>query len=121
MYINIIILLILIYFFAYIATLSKDRLFILCLSFIADFNNKASGNILLIIVLILSGAILIILILLALYVIKRTLCVAKKNSVEEPKQQPIYDEIKPYHEEIQVEGNAAYGHMIHARKKCIST
>ena len=88
----------------------------------ADFNNTASGNILLIIiVLILSGTILIILILLALYVIKRKLCVAKKISEEDPKQQPIYDDIKPYHEEIQVEGNAAYAHVIHARKNCIST
>ena len=74
------------------------------------FNNKAPGNTLLIITIttILSGAILIILTFCA---IKRK-CVAKKTSVEEPKQQPIHDEIKAHHEEIQMEGNDAYGHMI---------
>ena len=45
---------------------------------------------------------------------------AKKTSEEEPKQQPIYDDIKPHHEGIQMEGNAAYGHVIHARKNCIT-
>ena len=77
----------------------------------AGFNNKAFGNTLLIIITILSGAILILLIILTLCAIKRK-CVAIKTSVEDPKQQPIYDDIKPYFEEIQVEGNAAYGHVI---------
>ena len=45
------------------------------------------------------------------------MCVAKKTSVEEPNQQPIYDDIKPYHEEILVEGNAAYGHVIQYHTK----
>ena len=80
---------------------------------LAGFNNKAFGNTLLIITIttILSGAILILLIILTLCAIKRK-CVAKKTSVEDPKQQPIYDDIKPYYEEIQVEGNDAYGHVI---------
>ena len=45
------------------------------------------------------------------------MCVVKRisESVEEPKQQPVYDEITQYHEEIQVEGNAAYGHVIHVK------
>ena len=51
------------------------------------------------------------------------MCVTKKTSksVEEPKQQPIYDEIPQYnHEEILVEGNTAYGHVIkcHTSKNC---
>ena len=86
----------------------------------AGFNNKASGNTLLIII-ILSGAVLILLIMLTLCAIKR-MCVTKKTSesVEEPKEEPIYDDIKPYFEEIQVEGNDAYGHVkqCHASKNC---
>ena len=79
----------------------------------AGFNNKASGNTLIIITIItiLSGVISILLIILTLCAVKRK-CVAKKTSVEKPKQQPIYDDIKPYYEEILVEGNDAYGHVI---------
>ena len=60
--------------------------------------------------------------MLTLCAIKK-MCVTKKTSksVEEPKQQPIYDEIPQYnHEEILVEGNTAYGHVIkcHTSKNC---
>ena len=72
------------------------------------------NTLLIIFILILSGTVLILLIILTLYAIKRK-CVAKKTSVEEPKQQPIYDEITQYNEEIQVEGNAAYGHVMHVK------
>jgi hypothetical protein len=34
---------------------------------------------------------------------------------EDRNQQPIYDDITQYHEEILMEGNAAYGHMIHVK------
>ena len=50
------------------------------------------------------------------------MCVVKRTSEseEDPKQQPVYDEITQYHEEILVEGNTAYGHVIkcHTSKNC---
>jgi hypothetical protein len=89
----------------------------LIIIFTADFNNnlKVSGNTLLIIIPIFSGTILILLILLTLCAIKK-ICVKKKTSEEDPKQQPIYDDIAQYHEEIQMEGNAAYGNVVHTSK-----
>ena len=78
------------------------------------FTTEASDSVnsSLIIILILSGIILIFSILLILYVIKRK-CVAKKISDKDLRyQEPTYEEVTR-HKEIQMEGNAAYGHVIH--------
>ena len=51
--------------------------------------------------------------MLTLCAIKRIiLCEAKKTTVEDPNQQPTYEEIMQSHKDVLMEGNAAYGHVV---------
>ena len=87
---------------------------------ITGFANKTSRNTLLfiIILVILSGIISIIMLIglpVIFCMIKRK-CVAKKTSEKDQRtQQPTYEEV-PCRIGIVMEGNAAYGHVIHANK-----
>jgi flagellar basal body-associated protein FliL len=74
-------------------------------------NNETSWSTLLIILVpsIISAVIFIILLALTTCAIKR-MCVTKNTSEEDRNQKPTCEE---YHEEIPMEGNAAYGHWPH--------
>lgn len=70
--------------------------------------------------IILSGIIIIIIIsigLLVIFCIIKRKCAAKKKTSEKDlsNQQPTYEEV-PHHTRMLMEGNAAYGRVIHTSK-----
>ena len=89
---------------------------------IVGFTTEILNTTLIIIILVTSGIVLIavlfgILLLTILCVIK-TKCVATKTSENDLytwNKEPTYEEVSDtHHKGMQMEGNAAYGHMIHA-------
>ena len=77
-------------------------------------NNKTSVNILLIILipLISFTFIFIVFSVLPICAIKRK-CKKLTSELEDPNQQPTYEEITQDHIKISMEGNTAYAHVTH--------